>query len=78
MSPIDQIQGCHLSPLLFALAIKPLSVALKASPNIKGIHRWNTEHRVWLYADDLLVHISKPVESVPALVGILKQFGTFS
>ena len=71
-------QGCPLSPLLFALAIEPLSIALKTSLNISGILRWGIEHKVSLYADDLLVYISDPVKSAPALIQILRQFGPFS
>ena len=71
-------QGCPLSQLLFALAIEPLSIALKTSPNISGILRWGTEHKVSLYADDLLVYISDPAKSAQALIEILRQFGPFS
>ena len=42
-------QGCPLSPLLFAIAIEPLSIALKAERGIKGIQRGNIEHKVSLY-----------------------------
>ena len=71
-------QGCPLSQLLFALAIEPLSIALKTSPNISGILRWGTEHKVSLYADDLLVYISDPAKSAQALIEILRQFGPFT
>lgn len=50
-------QGCLMSLLLFALAIEPLSIMLKVTPSIHGIYRWGLEHKVSLYADDLLLYI---------------------
>lgn len=71
-------QGCPLSPLLFALAIEPLSIALKTSPSICGIHRGGTEHRVSLYADDLLLYVQDPVGCVNEIMHLLDTFGSFS
>ena len=71
-------QGCPISPLLFALAIEPLSIALKSSPLISGIYRAGEEHKLSLYADDLLIYVSDPVSSVPHIVHVLEGFGTFS
>jgi len=71
-------QGCPLSPLLFALAIEPLSIALKNSPFFSGIVRGGIEHRVSLYADDLLLFVANPVGSVSDLLNILNNFGSFS
>lgn len=71
-------QGCPLSPLLFALAIEPLSIALKASSSIRGIHRGDTEHRVSLYADDLLLYVQDPVGCANEIMHLLVTFGSFS
>lgn len=71
-------QGCPLSPLLFALAIEPLSIALKNSMLFSGITRGGIEHRLSLYADDLLLYISNPVGSVSDLLHIFNTFGSFS
>lgn len=67
-----------LCPLLFALAIEPLSIMLKSSQSIQGIDRMGMEHKVSLYADDLLLYISNPVENVPKIVQKLSIFGSFS
>uniref|UniRef100_A0A0S7EYH1 LIN1 n=2 Tax=Poeciliopsis prolifica TaxID=188132 RepID=A0A0S7EYH1_9TELE len=71
-------QGCPLSPLLFIMAIEPLSIALRASSSFRGIFRNGTEHKLSLYADDLLLYISNPTTSVPAILRILNNFSSFS
>lgn len=48
-------QGCPLSPLLFALAIEPLSIALQSIISFHGISRFNIDLKLSLYADDLLI-----------------------
>ena len=71
-------QGCPLSPLLFALAIEPLSIALKSSTLFSGINRGGTEHKVALYADDLLLFVQNPASCANNIVNLLKEFGKFS
>ena len=71
-------QGCPLSPLLFAVAIEPLSIALKSASFIKGIHRCGLKHTLSLYADDLLLFISDPITTIPKTIELLNDFGTFS
>lgn len=50
-------QGCQLSPLLFALAIEPLACRLLSSPDITGFCLRDSEERVSLYADDMLLYL---------------------
>lgn len=71
-------QGCPLSPFLFAIAIEPLSIALRSSPLFTGVYRNGTEHRVSLYADDLLLYVSNPTVCMDRILDILHTFGTFS
>lgn len=58
-------QGCPVSPLLFAVDIKPLSMILRSSPLFKGIVRNGTEYKLSVYADDLLLYITDPGISCP-------------
>lgn len=71
-------QGCPLSPLLFAIAIEPLAIALHSGRWVQGIWRGRVEHKVSLYADDLLLFVSKPATSLPEALTILDDFSQFS
>lgn len=71
-------QGCSLSPLLFALAIEPLSIFLRSSSIFTGISRMGTEFKLSLYADDLLLYVSDPVLSIPTIISAFQRFGSFS
>lgn len=71
-------QGCPLSPLLFALTIEPLAIALRSNTDIKGILRGGAEHKVSLYADDMLIYMSDPAESLPKMLELLNSFGRIS
>ncbi|XDV14300.1 hypothetical protein PO909_002470 [Leuciscus waleckii] len=67
-------QGCPLSPLLFAIAIEPLAIWLRAEEGFKGITRFGVTHKVSLYADDLLLYISNPVTSHCMKSGIFDSY----
>lgn len=71
-------QGCPLPPLLFAVAMEPLAAALRQKTDIQGIQRSGEEHKVSLYADDMLLYISHTLSSLPKLMVLLKEFGTLS
>lgn len=57
-------QDCPLSPLLFAIAIEPLSIAIKNNRLIPGVMRGGAEHKVFLHADDLLLYVVDPKSSI--------------
>lgn len=71
-------QGCCLSPFLFDIAIEPLAIAIRSDNRIKSISRGGINHKTLLYADDLLLQISDPIESVPHLLHWLKKFSSIS
>lgn len=70
-------QGCGLSPFLFDIAIEPLAIAIRSENKIRGITRGATYHKTSLYAGDLLLYLSAPLESVD-LIDLLERFGKIS
>ena len=70
--------GCPMSPLLFAIAIEPLAASLRSSPEIRGILRSGREHKLSLYADDLLLYISDPQNTLSHIMATLDRFNELS
>ena len=73
-----QKQGDPLSPLLFTIFLEPLAVALRADTGIKGVWSGGTEHKLFLYADDILVLVSDPANSIPVVLNKIETFSQIS
>lgn len=71
-------QGCPLSPLLFAMALEPLAILLRSSTSFRGARVGSREIKLSMFADDMLLFIARPEESLTAIVDILDQFSSFA
>jgi len=71
-------QGCPLSPTLFALFIESLAQAIREDSDITGVLIGNTQYKICLYADDILMTLSNPTVSLPKLLHLLEEFGSYS
>lgn len=71
-------QGCPISPLLYALAVEPLSIAIRAHPHIKGLHKGRMTEILSLYADDMLLYLEDSGPSLATALQLIKQFGEYS
>lgn len=71
-------QGCSLSPSLFALFIEPLAQTIRQEQEVKGVKIGGEEHKIGLFADDILIFLKQPNENFPKLIRLLENYGKYS
>lgn len=71
-------QGCPISPYLFVLAIEMLAIAIRDSPEIKGINIGDEEKKISLFADDTICFLNGEMDSFLGLFQMLHYFESFS
>ena len=74
-------QGCPLLPLLFNIVLEVLATAIREEKEIKGIQIGKEEVKLSLFADDMVLYIETPQDSIRKLlepVNLAKLQGTKS
>jgi hypothetical protein len=67
-------QGCPLSPYLFNIIFEVLVRAIRQQKEIKGIQIGKDEVKISLFADDMIVYISDPKNSIRELLNLINSF----
>ena len=64
-------QGCPLSPLLFKIVLEVLATAINEEKEIKGIQIRKEEVNLPLFADDMILYIENPKDSIRKLLELI-------
>jgi hypothetical protein len=67
-------QSCLLSPLLFNIVLEFLARAIRQEQEIKGIQIEKEEVKLSLLADDVILHLREPKNSIKNLLEIINSF----
>ena len=67
-------QRCPLSQLLFNIVLEVLAIAIGEEKEIKGI-QIGKEVKQSLFADDMLLYIENPKDSIRKLLQLINEFG---
>jgi len=67
-------QGCPLSPLLLNIVLEVLATAIREEKEIKGIQIGKEEVKLSLFADDMILYIENPKDSIRKLLGLISEF----
>lgn len=70
-------QGCLLSPVLFALLIEPLAIAISKHLLLEGLREEKGKINC-LYTDDALLFLGDKDESLVSAITLIETFGSFS
>ena len=65
-------------PLLFNIVLEVLSTAIREEEEIKGIQIRKEEVKFSLFADDMILYIENPKDSIRKLLELISEFSKVS
>ena len=69
---------CPLSPLLFNIVLEVLAIAIREEKEITGILTGKEEVKLSLFADDMILYIENPKDSIRKLLELISEFSKVS
>ena len=70
-------QGCPLSPLLFNVVLEVIATAIREERERKGIQIGKEEINLSLLADDMILYIENPKDTIRKLLELISEFSSF-
>ena len=67
-------QGCPLLPLLFNIVLEVLAIAIREEKEMKGIQIVKEEIHLSLFADNMILYIENPKDSIRKLLELISEF----
>ena len=71
-------QGCPLSQYLFYIVLEVLARAIRKQKEVKGIQIGKEEVKLSLFADDMIVYLSNPINSTREFLNMINNFSNVS
>ena len=66
------------SPLLLNIVLEVLGTAIREEKEIKGIQIGKQEVKLSLFADDMILYIENPKDSIRKLLELIREFSKIS
>ena len=67
-------QICPLSPLSFNIVLETLATAIREEKEIKGIQIGKEEVKLSLFADDMMLYIENPKDTIKKSLELISEF----
>ena len=67
-------QGCTLLPLSFNIVVEVLATTIREEKEIKGIQIRKEEGKLSVIADDMMLYIENPKDSIRKLLQLISEF----